>query len=87
MEEIEKAHAGVVTSAREAVLKNAIHHILSSEGKNGVSAASILQELSNYGIKLKYKGLVYKCLYMLTRSDKVEKYYSATRRCVVYRIK
>lgn len=87
MEELEKAHTRVVTSAKESVLKNAIHHMLSREGENGMSATSILQELSDNGIKLEYKGLLYKCLSILTRSDKIEKFYSPKRRCVVYRIK
>jgi Fe2+ or Zn2+ uptake regulation protein len=74
------------TTANDPALKNAILHILLHEGDSGMDAATLLQEVSNAGIKLEYKGLLYKSLRILVNSGKLERFYSH-KKCIAYRIR
>jgi hypothetical protein len=77
----------VIGSARDLSLKNAILDMLSSAGERGMDAFALLEHISRYKIKLEYKGLLYRCLLMLVRSSKVERFYSYQRGKIVYRIR
>lgn len=81
-----KVERKIVTSAREPTLKNAIQDLLHTE-RHGMSAASLLKEITGNGIALEYKGLLYKCLMILVKSEKLEKFYSPKDSCILYRIK
>jgi|GEM_PF-4976315 len=81
-----KVDGRTITSSSDPTLRNAILHTLSHEGESGMDAPTLLQDINDAGIKLEYKGLLYKSLHILVNSRKLERFYSH-KKCIAYRIR